>query len=121
MNFTIQDNNSTGNNPDSIGSGASKISTGPSTNKHYKRVCWGCSGHVSGCICGDCYNQVLTMLLILITILYATDYSSTEVEEDGIIENYCKECQDNFLYKDYDSFEVEYGIELFQELWRTYH
>lgn len=123
MNFTIQDNNSTGNNPDipdSMGSGVFKNSTGPSTNKHYKRVCWGCISHVSSCICGDCYNQALYTVTHPDYDPYATDYSSTEVEDDGIIENYCKECQDHFLDKDYDPFEVEWGIELFQELWRTY-
>ena len=102
-------------------------SAGSSTNRQRVRVCWvgGCSDHASSCTCDGCYGQALYDVTHPDYDPYATDYSSTEVEDDGIIENYCKECQDNFLdyfdRKNYDPFEVERGIELFQELWRDKH
>ena len=100
-------------------------SAGSSTNRQLGRVCWGCSDHVSSCTCDGCYGQALYDVTHPDYDPYATDYSSTEIEDDGIIENYCKECQEKLLdyfdRKNYDPFEVERGIELFQELWRDKH
>lgn len=97
-----------------------ETSIAPSTIEEVKHVCWACSNHVSGCSCSSCRAHAVYESTHPDYDPYATDNSSTEEDDDDIIKHYCEECQGNFPYT-YDPFEVEWGIEEFQALWRTYH
>lgn len=86
--------------------------------------CFACSSHASKCKCSECTSSARACAVYTVTHRdydpYKDDGSSSEPEDDGIVENYCKDCQVKFLDLDYDPFDVEYGIEEFQALWRCY-